>query len=164
MDSIRHLSKSDFHESFALKMVGIDYSFSRHPHANSKSPKDYILYQVTTSMIRTDTTYDYKYWRLDVNKKNYLIHNCFKTLIAECLKGILPVTPLWRHLHCPPLRREHRSVALRMRFGKMRTDFLCRFLQWQLRMDAPEPADGKTLAIFLHEIELGKRQRGRVFG
>ncbi len=63
-----------------------------------------------------------------------------------------------------PLRREHRSVALRMRFGKMRTDFLCRFLQWQLRMDAPEPADGKTLAIFLHEIELGKRQRGRVFG
>ena len=28
-------------------------------------------------------------------------------------------------------------------------------------MDLPELAYGKTLAIFLHEIELGKRQRGR---
>jgi len=34
-------------------------------------------------------------------------------------------------------------------------------LQWQLRMDAPELAYGKTLAIFLHKIELGKRQPGR---
>ena len=46
-----------------------------------------------------------------------------------------------------------RSVALRMRFGKMRTDFFCQFLQWQLRMDAPELAYGKTLTIFLHEID-----------
>ena len=78
-------------------------------------------------------------------------------------QAVIRLSGIWleehqRHL---TLRREHRRIALRMRFGKMHTDFLCQFFQWQLRMDTPELAYGKTLAIFLHEIELGKRQRGR---
>ncbi len=50
-----------------------------------------------------------------------------------------------RHLS---LWREHRSVPMRMRFGTMRADFLYQFFPWQLRVDAPEFADCKTLAIF----------------
>ena len=50
-----------------------------------------------------------------------------------------------RHLS---LRREHRSVPMRIRFGSMRADFLYQFFPWQLRVDAPEFADCKTLAIF----------------
>ena len=54
-----------------------------------------------------------------------------------------------RHLS---LRREHRSVPLRMRFGTMRADFLYQFFPWQLRVDAPEFADCKTLAIFCMKL------------
>ncbi len=85
------------------------------------------------------------------------------TAVEHLDQAVIRLSGIWfeehqRHLS---LRREHRRVTLRMRFGKMRADFLCQLLQWQLRMDAPELAYGKTLAIFLHEIELGKRQRGR---
>ena len=85
------------------------------------------------------------------------------TAVEHLDQAVIRLSGIWleKHQRHLSLRREHRSVALRMRFGKMRTDFLCQLLQWQLRMDAPELAYGKTLAIFLHEIELGKRQRGR---
>ena len=68
----------------------------------------------------------------------------------ESLSGRHPTVQLrlkehQRHLS---LRREHRSVPLRMRFGTMRADFLYQFFPWQLRVDAPEFADCKTLAIF----------------
>ena len=83
--------------------------------------------------------------------------------VQQLDQAVIRLSCIWleehqRHLS---LGREQWRVALRMRPGKMRTDFLCQFLQWQLRIDAPELTDSKTLAIFLHEIELGKRQRGR---
>ena len=40
------------------------------------------------------------------------------------------------------------SNVERMRFEEMRTDFICQFFRWKLRMDATEFADSKTLALF----------------
>ena len=54
--------------------------------------------------------------------------------------------------------REHRLVAPGMLFGKMRSNFIRKFFQRQLRMDTTKLADGKTLAILLQKIKLCERQ------